>query len=241
MRCIHKKCSGLKGRLTDNLDYECKTCTDCIVDKDDIGELGVLDLGNGMTVEKVSGFCYLGDMINADGSADMAVEARVRNGWNKFRELSSILKGNFISWKAKGRMYDSCVRRCMLYACETWPLTERNLDRLVKTDRKMIRCMCGITWKDRKNSKDVLKEVGLVDVKDVIRRSRLRWFGHMMRKEDDDWVELCMSQEVTGSRRRGRPKKTWKENVESDLKSLCLKKSDTIDRCEWRRNIWGKG
>ena len=30
-------------------------------------------------------FCYLGDVLNVDGDADAAVEARVRKGWNKFR------------------------------------------------------------------------------------------------------------------------------------------------------------
>jgi hypothetical protein len=128
-----------------------------------------------------------------------------------------------------------------LYACETWPLTEKNLDRLVKTDRKMIRCMCGISWKDKKNSVDLLKEIGLVDVKDVVRRSRLRWFGHVIRKEDNDWVKLCMSRDVEGSRHRGRPKKTWKENVEKDMKSLNLKENDALDRSRWRGKIWGRG
>ena len=78
-------------------------------------------------------------------------------------------------------------------------------------------------------------------MKDVIRVSRLRWFGHVMRKEDNDWVKLCMSREVEGSRRRGRLKKTWKENVERDMKSLDLKENDVLDRCIWRKRIWGRG
>ena len=32
-------------------------------------------------------FCYLGDMLSVDGDADAAVEARIRIGWNKFRQL----------------------------------------------------------------------------------------------------------------------------------------------------------
>ena len=32
-------------------------------------------------------FCYLADMLSVDGDADAAVEARVRTGWNKFRQL----------------------------------------------------------------------------------------------------------------------------------------------------------
>ena len=78
-------------------------------------------------------------------------------------------------------------------------------------------------------------------MKDVIRVSRLRWFGQVMRKEDNDWVKLCTSREVEGSRRRGRPKKTWKENVERDMKRLDLKENDVLGRSIWRKRIWGRG
>ena len=36
-------------------------------------------------------FCYLGDMLSVDGDADAAVEARIRIGCNKFRQLVPLL------------------------------------------------------------------------------------------------------------------------------------------------------
>jgi len=36
-------------------------------------------------------FCYLGDMISADGDTDAAMEARIRIAWNKFRHLVPML------------------------------------------------------------------------------------------------------------------------------------------------------
>jgi len=38
-------------------------------------------------------------------------------------------------------------------------------------------------------------------------------YGHVLRKDDDDWVKKCKEYEVEGSRPRGRPKRTWKEVV----------------------------
>ena len=38
-------------------------------------------------LELVDKFCYLGNMLSVDGDADAAVEARIRIGWNKFRQL----------------------------------------------------------------------------------------------------------------------------------------------------------
>jgi len=46
-----------------------------------------MDIGDGASLELVDMFCYVGDMLSVDGNADTAVEARVRKGWDKFRQL----------------------------------------------------------------------------------------------------------------------------------------------------------
>ena len=51
-----------------------------------------------------------------------------------------------------------------------------------------------------------------------MRRGRLRWFGHVERKEVDDWVGACRNLEVTRSRGRGRPRMTWRERLDADMK-----------------------
>ena len=65
----------------------------------------------------------------------------------------------------------------------------------------------------------------------------LRWYGHVLRKDDDDWVKKCMEYEVEGSRPRGRPKRTWKEVVREDCQARKLNKEDAMDRCKWRKVI----
>ena len=44
-------------------------------------------------------------------------------------------------------------------------------------------------------------------------------YGHVLRKEDTDWVKKCMEYEVEGSRPRGRPKRTWREVVQKDCQA----------------------
>ena len=50
-----------------------------------------VDIGASAKLELVDKFCYLGDMLSVDGDADAAVEARIRIGWNKFRQLVPLL------------------------------------------------------------------------------------------------------------------------------------------------------
>src|SRR5664279_486995 len=103
----------------------------------------------------------------------------------------------------------------------------------------MIRWMCGVTLKDRNSSEELRERLGIVSVTDKVRQWRLRWFGHVKRKDTDDWVSACRNIEVEGKRGRGRDRKTWKECVANDLKKLMLKQEDAQDRAVWRNGILG--
>ena len=67
--------------------------------------------------------------------------------------------------------------------------------------------------------------------------SPTRWHGHVLRKDDDDWVKKCMEFEVEGARPRGRPERTWREVVRGDCQARKLNKEDAMDRCKWRKLI----
>ena len=73
----------------------------------------------------------------------------------------------------------------------------------------MVRWMCGVSLRNRISSKELNERLGVEGVAEVVRRSRLRWFGHLERKAEDDWVSICRNFEVVGPKSRGRSKKTW--------------------------------
>ena len=74
-------------------------------------------------------------------------------------------------------------------------------------------------------------------VVEVMRRGRLRWFGHVERKEKDDWVSACRNLEVAGCRDRGRPKMT---RFDGDMKDMGLRPGMAMDREMWRCGIMGR-
>ena len=78
-----------------------------------------VDIGASANLEVVDKFCYLGDTVSVDGDADAAVEARIRIGWNKFRQLVPLHTNRDISLIRSGRLYSSCVRSSMLHGSET--------------------------------------------------------------------------------------------------------------------------
>ena len=52
----------------------------------------------------------------------------------------------------------------------------------------------------------------------TLRTNRLRWFGHVY--PCGGRIKKCTKDEVAGKRERGRPRKTWQQCVNYDLKSL---------------------
>ena len=64
----------------------------------------------------------------------------------------------------------------------------------------------------------------------IMRRGRLRWFGHVERKEVDDLVSACRNLKVAGSRGRGRPWMTWRARLDGDMKDMGLRPGMAMDR-----------
>ena len=115
---------------------------------------------------------------------------RVKCARGKFREHSPILTARRASLKLKGKVFRTCVQSVMVYGSETWAIKAVDKQRLERTERMMIRWMCGVRLSDKKASAELLSRLDIECVS-VVRRGRLRSFGHVEHKQPDDWVSAC--------------------------------------------------
>ena len=125
----------------------------------------------------------------------------------------------------------------MIYGSETWALTSLQGQKLKRAEAQMIRWMSGATLRDRIPTSAILTSLGIDSITEVVTRARLRWFGHIHRKSEDDWVRKVTNMTVVGSRPPGRPQKSWQELVATDLRRLRLRPTDADDRQRWRQAI----
>ena len=112
-------------------------------------------------------------MLSVDGDADAAVAARIRIGWNKFRQLVPLLTNKDVSLIMRGRLYSSCMRSSTLDGSETWPVRKENVVALQRVEMRMVRWMCGIKLKDRLPSKELRERLGIDDMALVLQQNRL--------------------------------------------------------------------
>ena len=88
----------------------------------------------------------------------------------------------------------------------------------------MMRAMCGVQHKDRKRSTDLMFMLGLKKTIDKLAMANsVRWYGHVLRKEDGHVLGRALHFEVEGRRKNGRLKWTWKKQTEEENVKVGLK------------------
>ena len=94
---------------------------------------------------------------------------------------------------------------------EAWALTKKEEEAVLIFGRKIFRRIYGPKyengyWKSRTNRE--LEEMSKGEnVVKLIKGQRISWLGHLERMEEDGMPKKIFTQELEGTRRRGRPRK----------------------------------
>lgn len=184
-------------------------------------------------MEKVTTFTYLGDKIQANGGAHEAARNRIRTAWAKWREVASLLLKKEIALKKRALAYKIYIRSALTYGSETWALTETEKSALNRTELRMLRWMMGTSGYE-KSEKYVREITNVESLTDILCSRRLKWYGHVTRMPEQNWIRRCMSMEVEGKRGRGRPAKRWMDLVSKDLVEKGVGPEATAKRVQWR-------
>ncbi|KAK3564058.1 hypothetical protein QTP86_007527 [Hemibagrus guttatus] len=147
----------------------------------------------GEEVKKVQEFKYLGSTVQSNGECGKEVKKRVQAGWNGWRKVSGVLCDRKISARIKGKVYRTVVRPAMLYGLETVSLRKRQESELEVAELKMLRFSLGVTRLDRIRNEYIRGTAHVGRLGDKVRETRLRWFGHVQRRERQDKYVITMT------------------------------------------------
>ena len=178
---VHKRCSGINGKLKEDPSYRCPRCLGLArpIDPRVKTEVYLDD----EKLDVVSSFCYLGDTQSPGGGCELSTVTRVRSAWGQFRELLPLLTSRGLKLVTRGHLYETYVRKAMLHASECWAPNAADVARHQRSDRSMIRWICGVKWDDRVSSDSLLRQLHIPSMTDLLRCHRLRRYGHVQRDE----------------------------------------------------------
>jgi len=119
-------------------------------------------------------------------------------------------------------------------------VTKKEEQAVLIFERRIFRRMCGPKyengeWKSRTNRELEEMSKGENIVK-WIKGQRISLLGRLKRMEEDRMPTKLFIQELEGTRRRGRPRKRWKEEAERDLQVLGVRRLRELvaDRKKWK-------
>ena len=199
-----------------------------------VQENGTIDI-DGVPLKKCTSFQYLGSTITPEGDTRAAADSRINAAWMKWREVTGVLCDRRMPDKLKSKLYRTVVRPVALYSTECWPTTARHEQALNVMEMKMLRWSIGVTRLDRVRNDDVRARMRVAPISDKLKEGRLRWFGHVVRREKETVAGRVYSIKVDGKRPRGRPKTRWMDSVRKDKKDCAITEADAQDRILWRR------
>ena len=120
-----------------------------------------------------------------------------------------------------------------LYACDTGTPTAELQRRIQSLEFRCFRKILGISYKDRVTNEHVRRTNQLYeDLLATVKRRKLKWYGHVTRP--DGLTKVILQGTVEGSRRRGRLRKSWIDNIAvwTGKSSLRLRPWHTTGRSE---------
>ena len=137
--------------------------------------------------------------------------------------------------KTKAKIYNSVIRPVLLYGTESAALRREEERRLEVAEMRMLRNICRISLKEHRRNDNIRKLAGVVNIINKANEGRLRWLGHVMRREPENGVRRAYETPVKGKRSRGRQKLRWRDIIARDMKQSRIEDGAWMDRNNCRK------
>ncbi|XP_030752875.1 uncharacterized protein LOC115879950 [Sitophilus oryzae] len=161
---------------------------------------------------------------------DEEIKCRNNQGRQAIRQLNSILWDKAVSKENKHKIYNSIVKSIISYGSEVWPLKERNLKLLEATEMDFWRRAAGKSQLDRVRNERIR-------ISEDIKINQLRWYGHVQRMEENRIPKKILNWTPQGKSKRGRPRRSWREGIDGDIRTRGIDENLWTDRDQWRLEI----
>ena len=147
--------------------------------------------------------------MRESGGCEREVKRRVQAGWKGWRKVSGVICDRRLPARVKGKVYSTVVRPTMVYGLETVAVTKKQMEEMEVAEMKMLRFAMGVTRKDKIRNEYIRSTVKVERLGMRLREGRLRWYGHVPRRDQDYVERRVMETVLPGRKRRGRPKRNF--------------------------------
>ena len=171
---------------------------------------------DGVTVETVADFIFLGSKITADGDCSHEIKRLLLLGRKVMTNLDSILKSKDITLSTKVHLVKAMVFPVVMYGCESWTVKKAEHWRM---DAFELWCwrLLRVPWTARRSNQSILKKISpRCSLEGLMLKLKLQYFGHLMQKADS-FEKTLMLGGIGGRRRRGQQRMRWLDGMNNSM------------------------
>ena len=151
-------------------------------------------------------------------------------------DLHDVWNDKNIRKDLKMKLVRTLVWSALLYGAESWTLRKADENRIMAAEMWFWRRMLNISWKDKRTNDSILQELNTSrELLGKVVSLKTGYFGHVLRGSGSPLAAQIIEGYVEGSRKRGRQKKQWFDNIK-EWTGLTYREAKRLaqDRRAWR-------
>ena len=138
---------------------------------------------NGVKVETVRDFIFLGSKITADCDCSRETKRYLFLGRKAMTKLNSVLKSRDITLLTKVCIVKAMVFPVVTHRCERWTIKKAERQRIDAFELWCLKRLLRVPWTARRSNQSTLTEINLeYSLEGLMLKLKLQYFGHLMQK-----------------------------------------------------------
>ncbi|KAI5715485.1 hypothetical protein M8J77_016861 [Diaphorina citri] len=210
-----------------------------VLSRDDRPE-GEIEM-DGKQLKKTDKFKYLGSTLAENGEIDLEITQRIQTGGKFYHIVRDLIWNNKVPMKCKKVLFNTYYVPILTYGCETWTIRKKDNTRMQAAEMKFLRSMVGKTRRDRIRNIDIRKMVDIESLEEKMRERRLKWYGHVMRMNDERLPKKVYDMEMEGTRPKGRPRYRYEDTIKFDVGKKQGNWEDIKANQRYSNRVWWRG
>ena len=205
-----------KGSLEYGLEMNTKKTKTMVVRRNVKDDTRINIKVDGVILEQVESYQYLGQLITEDGRCEKEIRRRIGIAKTNFLKMKDVLVSKSLSLMTRKKILHCYIMSTLMYAAETWVISHADWKRLEAFELWALRKMLKVSWRDKKTNEEVLRRANCKrTLKTNITKRRAKYLGHFLRRNG---IQRQLLEATTdGARRKGRPRQTWIHHVEKEM------------------------
>ena len=176
---------------------------------------------DGVELENVEAFKYLGSFMSLQHGDLKQISVKLAEGRQRFASFQKLWKSRQLSIPLKCKLYRALVLSVVLYSSETCTMNKSPQRKLESFNNSCLQRILYFSYMERVTNEEVLARSRMSTLSAMIMIKRLKWFGHVLRMNDDRLALRAFTWEPTekyryAKRAPGDQRRTWLDQLEED-------------------------